>query len=368
MSLDPHQLGLTLVVAAGLSTAIGAAVVFHKKLVVLTSSKILAFTLGGSSGVMLYVSLVEILQKSMHAFAEVHPTPKTLTIARSNSSVPWTTVSAGTLPTADLEVSTVTYHDENPHNGLAYILATVSFFAGVIFIRLLSVLVDLLDRDAHELTHQSIHRIGLERQLNAAESRTLDRGVVRFDGGESADRSGTDTGAASEIEMANVTLVSGDEEVRKKKLGQMGIMTALAIAIHNFPEGLATYVATVASPSMGMALALAIGIHNIPEGISVAIPIFYQTGNRWRAFWIGAFSGFTEPIGGLIGYAVFYNREMNGNVFGALFGMVAGIMVWICLHELLPMAHAHDPSDHHVSLGVMLGMIIMAASLCLFVT
>jgi len=148
----------------------------------------------------------------------------------------------------------------------------------------------------------------------------------------------------------------------------MGINTAAAIAIHNFPEGLATFVGTLADPSVGITLAIAIGIHNIPEGLCVALPIYYATGSRIRGFLWALFSGISEPIGALIGYAIIKSSgdDMNQMVYGILFGIVGGMMVMIVISELLPTAYRYDPQDKVTTGSVVLGMAVMAASLCLF--
>merc|ERR1712176_1211257 len=120
----------------------------------------------------------------------------------------------------------------------------------------------------------------------------------------------------------------------------MGINTAAAIAIHNFPEGLATFVATLAEPAVGVTLAIAIGIHNIPEGLCVALPIYYATGSRIKGFLWALLSGISEPVGALIGYAIIKatGDDMNQIVYGILYGLVAGMMIMIVVLELLPTA------------------------------
>ena len=153
--------------------------------------------------------------------------------------------------------------------------------------------------------------------------------------------------------------------VKEARLLRMGMFTALAIAIHNFPEGLATFAAALKDPTLGVPVALAIAIHNIPEGIAVSVPIYYATGSRKKAFWYSFLSGLAEPVGALVGYgllAFFFNDI----VFGALFAGVAGIMVFISLDELLPAAQEYG--EHHLSIyGLIGGMAIMAVSLLLFV-
>jgi zinc transporter, ZIP family len=147
------------------------------------------------------------------------------------------------------------------------------------------------------------------------------------------------------------------------KLMRMGMMTALAIAIHNFPEGLATFTAALSDPNLGIAIAVAVAIHNIPEGIAVSIPIFYATGSRKKAFWHSFASGLAEPVGALVGFLILM-PFMGPQVFGYLFAAVAGIMVFISLDELLPSAREYG--KHHLSIyGLIAGMLVMALSLVL---
>ena len=150
-----------------------------------------------------------------------------------------------------------------------------------------------------------------------------------------------------------------------RKLVRMGINTALAIGIHNFPEGLATFVAALDDPAVGAVLAIAIGIHNIPEGLCVALPIYYATGNRWKAFMWACISGISEPIGALLGWVVLANT-MTDDLYAILFGLVGGMMVIISAKELLPTAHRYDPEDTVVTYSLIAGMVIMALSLVLF--
>jgi ZIP family zinc transporter len=158
----------------------------------------------------------------------------------------------------------------------------------------------------------------------------------------------------------------GSEQVNDKnrKLLRMGMFTALAIAIHNFPEGLATFAAALSDPALGLSIAVAIAIHNIPEGISVSVPIYYATGSKKKAFFYSFLSGVAEPVGALIGYFILLNF-FSDVVFGILFAGVAGIMVFISLDELLPSAQKYG--EHHLSIyGLILGMAVMALSLLLF--
>jgi ZIP family zinc transporter len=151
---------------------------------------------------------------------------------------------------------------------------------------------------------------------------------------------------------------------KNQKLLRMGMFTALAIAIHNFPEGLATFAAALSDPALGVSIAVAIAIHNIPEGISVSVPIYYATGSKKKAFYYSFLSGVAEPVGALIGYFILLNF-FSDFVFGILFAGVAGIMVFISLDELLPSAQKYG--EHHLSIyGLIGGMAVMALSLLLF--
>ena len=149
------------------------------------------------------------------------------------------------------------------------------------------------------------------------------------------------------------------------KLLKTGILTALAIGIHNFPEGLITFTATLQDPSLGIAIAFAIAIHNIPEGIAVSVPIYYATGSKKKAFWYSFLSGLAEPIGALLGFLVLMNIYSD-IVFGMAFAFVAGIMVIITIEDLLPAAREYGKGKLTI-LGFVSGMAVMALSLLLFI-
>jgi len=146
----------------------------------------------------------------------------------------------------------------------------------------------------------------------------------------------------------------------KDKLFRTGIFTAIAVTLHNFPEGLASYVSTMKSPALGISIALAIAIHNIPEGIAISIPVYYATGSRKKAFFAALFSGLTEPLGAVMAMAVL-GRFITDTLFGIIFGAVAGIMVYISLDELLPTSREYGENNLSL-LGLMLGMAVMAIS------
>lgn len=243
-------LAFTLVTLAGACTGIGASLVFYK-CVTKSNERILAGALGFSAGVMLYVTFIEIFQKSLEGFVE-----------------------AGL-------------------SGASYAVATITFFSGLVLMYLIEKLVERLRKN-------------------------------------------------------------------EDKLSKMGFMTALAIAIHNFPEGIATFVATLRDPSFGIVMAFAIGIHNIPEGMCVSIPLFYASDKRCKPFLWALLSGASEPIGALLAYMVIDDSPLT---FGIVFGLVAGMMTYVCLRELIPTAHRYDPKDELTTTSIIAGMAVMALSL-----
>ncbi len=249
-------IAIALTMIAGLSTCIGGLIAIFSKG---NNKNFLGFSLGISAGVMIYVSFMELLVKSMDVFCEYH----------------------------------------SPKVGTTFVV--IWFFSGM----LLGALIDRIIPDA-ELVPKNV------------------------------DKSGS-------------------------KLMRTGLVTALAMGIHNFPEGMATFVSALSSPALAIPIVAAIAIHNIPEGIAVSVPILYATKSRGKAFFYAFLSGIAEPVGAVIGYLVlmpFINDVTNAAVFAA----VAGIMVYISVDELLPAARRF--SKGHTSVyGVVIGMIIMAISL-----
>lgn len=161
-------------------------------------------------------------------------------------------------------------------------------------------------------------------------------------------------------EMNTISL----ESTGNKNLMRLGVFSAIAIAIHNFPEGMATFVSTMENPQAGISIAIAVAIHNIPEGIAVAIPIYYATNSRGKAIGNSFLSGVAEPVGGLLGYFILA-AIFKESFLGIILAAVAGIMVYISLDELLPTAEKYG--KHHVAIiGVIAGMAFMGFSLLFF--
>lgn len=156
---------------------------------------------------------------------------------------------------------------------------------------------------------------------------------------------------------------SCEDAVDRQRLMQCGVLTAVGIAIHNFPEGIAVFSASLKSLSLGLPVMIAIALHNIPEGISVSVPIYYATGDEKKAFGYSLFSGLVEPLGAVLAYIVLF-KFLSPQILGATLATVAGIMVFISFDELIPVSKEYG-SEHLSNLGLFLGMVLMAMSLYL---
>ncbi|CAM9865622.1 unnamed protein product [Heterosigma akashiwo] len=397
---NPHApFGFFLVTMAGLSTAVGAGMVFSERMVKMASKRVLAGALSLSAGVMLYVSFAEIFVKSQIGFEDAG-------FSTSN----------------------------------AYLYATLSFFGGIAFGKTLDIphhLLNSLFKHHFDLLLVNTAAGGGEREgarrrrtINISSGKKMkknnypeiryipscipnytpnksfspgnaavtspDLTTLNLDKAGKTPAEGSAPGQNSGNKCATQCSTHVGALVKSKsnpaagtpaqsspaalpaprrpptwpppkdaRLVRMGVLTALAIGLHNFPEGLATFVATLDDPSVGGALAVAIAIHNVPEGLCVAIPIYYATGSRAKAFGWALVSGISEPIGAGLGWLVL-SAVFSDVLYGVLFGLVAGMMVNICLHELIPTAHRHDPKDTIVSNCLVAGMAIMALSLVLF--
>jgi ZIP family zinc transporter len=271
-SANEANLGLAigLSVASGLCTSIGGLAVFVESITKQSQSRILSSALALSAGVMFYVSFVEIFAKARLA----------------------------------IEV------DFEP--GVALGITSVCFFSGMAVTGLLELLVhrimdsagarhshepvdpppDLASREAafsngEASSHRHAHAHSHRHTHATAPVRASEVIVTQ-----------PHSAAAGEDEEAGET---EPEEINKAEMRRTATLTAIAIALHNFPEGLATFIATLAEPALGIALAVAIAVHNVPEGMAVAIPVYYASGSKWKGFWWATLSGITEPIGGCIG-------------------------------------------------------------------
>jgi len=144
----------------------------------------------------------------------------------------------------------------------------------------------------------------------------------------------------------------------------IGLASAIGIAIHNLPEGLALFTAGLKDIKVALPIGIAILIHNIPLGIAISVPMYYSTKSRAKTFIYTLLVGLCQPLGAIIGYLIFSN-SLNDILFGILFSIIAGIMIFVSIDELLPTAQEYD--NHHTPVyGAIAGMFIMALSLLLF--
>ncbi|MFH7325655.1 zinc transporter ZupT [Desulfurivibrio sp. C05AmB] len=151
---------------------------------------------------------------------------------------------------------------------------------------------------------------------------------------------------------------------KARSLKRTGMFTALAVAIHNFPEGFATFSVALLDPALAIPIAIAIAIHNIPEGVAVALPIYHGSGSRQKGFWYSLLSGLTEPLGAVAGFIILA-PFLNEGSLGLIFALVAGIMIYISFDELFPSARLYGTA-HTPIIGLLGGMLVMALSLVLF--
>ncbi|MGE3246180.1 MAG: zinc transporter ZupT [Beijerinckiaceae bacterium] len=291
-------------IALAIAFGAGLATVLGSLMVIFareTNTRLLSFGLAFSAGAMVYVSLVEIFVKANDSFEKA---------AGAKAGYAW---------------------------------ATLFFFAGVALL----VALDRLVPNPHP---------------GMAEADVRDRAQVIAEGGPL-----TPVEFHPHLETParpGQTEVAVPAHTDRRLVARVGLLAALAITAHNLPEGLATFFATLDNPVVGAPLALAIAIHNIPEGVSIAIPVYYATGSKSKAVWATVVSGLAEPVGAIAGYALLA-QFLTPFVFGAVFAVIAGAMVFLALDELLPAARNYA-RGHETVYGIVVGMAAMALSLVLF--
>ncbi|CEG48817.1 zinc (zn2)-iron (fe2) permease family [Plasmopara halstedii] len=314
------SVAFALTIAAGAATVLGGMVVFSTRLVHLANPLSLAVALSISSGVMLFISLVEIFSASVKMLSEG-------------------------IRTEDMTADTATGH--------GWLCATGCFAVGVGLIYIIDIVV---------------HKISPEHEMTEIENlHDIRESIIQFESNKDSSKppmSFLESGASSCVE-SNTQYLKVDEEA-KRALQRMGLLSALAIGIHNLPEGVATYVGSIQKSSVGFSLAVGIGLHNIPEGIAVAAPIYFATGSRRRGIFWCIISAAAEPVGGIIAWLAI-GDGMDAIAEGILYGIVCGIMVCICIKELIPTSYKFAKNKPHVvAVGMYVGMLIMVTSLTLF--
>jgi ZIP family zinc transporter len=369
-----------LVTGAGLSTCLGALMVFNPRWVALANQGVLAGSLSFSAGVMVYISFTELFAHSLDKLEEHGFSSKK-----------------------------------------SYCAATLSLFLGMAVMRALDMLVHRLKRSgspsrsddggpakpasgASTLSasvrgslEDAMKRVGaggcpccddmpkhgaaskdplvasraVDRPLNRLEDAEA-RAAREAEAAESGERVEPESSSAAPSSRAlkpssraETAPLSGAEASLNRALLRPALMTGLALALHNFPEGIVTFIATLDDPRVGAGLGLAVAVHNIPEGICVALPVYYATGRRRDAFLWALLSGATEPLGALIAWLALVNRFCALSE-GIIFGVVGGMMIFISFCELLPAAFRADPHGKVTTAGLVSGMLVMALSLVAF--
>ena len=329
-------------IGAGLSTCIGGIIIFFKSLVQLASPRTLAISLSLSAGVMIFISLVEIFGKSVESYQ------KGFQVMLTND-----TFSCGELGyTFISRTEDGKYHCSHCNtlcDGHSWLATTATFILGVFIIFGMDYIVGIISPAAHEeleISHLNKLRdstmIDMERKVESfgsIEAVNCEEGFPKKDG-----------------PFSNLT---------KHQLNRTGVLTALAIGLHNIPEGVATYVGAIADTRVGAVLAIGIALHNIPEGIAVATPVYFATGSRLKAFMWTFVSALAEPLGAIIAWLI-VGDGLNPYIEGVMFGIVCGMMTTISFKELVPNAIKYCPNGHTVIFSILCGMGIMAMSLILF--
>jgi ZIP family zinc transporter len=275
--LEDFLFAFLLSLIAGLSTTIGSVIAFMVKK---PSPKFISFVMGFSAGVMIFISFVELLLRSM--------------------------------------------------SSIGYLPGILFFFLGMSIMFLIDVVVS--------------HKYEFE---NSIEVLINENGSYK-----------------PHLHYGHRHRQHFRGEKKNLKIDKTSLFIILGVFIHNFPEGMATFIGTLAEINLGLVLTLAITLHNIPEGIAVSMPIYAYTGSKKKAFKWSFISGISEPIGAIITW-VFLFPFITPTLMSALLGVVGGVMVYISLDELLPASRSLG-KEHHSILGIMSGMIIIALSLALF--
>ena len=346
MALDKDVvIAFVLSISAGLSTCIGGIIVFCKRFPQLASPVTLAISLSLSAGVMIFISLVEIFGKSVQSFKNGFGQQLLLNEATLFNDT--TTLGKRCMDflnkTNDGKYRCLSC--DTVCEGHAWLVATATFVLGVLLIFIIDYTVGWISPVVNE---------DLEVELdNRLPRRTLESGSVSGDKFEQRDQ------VNQPKEDAIFSRLS------KRELNRTGLLTSLAIGLHNIPEGVATYVAAIGNLRMGAVFAVGIALHNIPEGIAVATPVYLATGSRLKAFMWTLVSALAEPLGAFMALLIL-GDGLDAYVEGAMFGVVCGMMVTISFKELIPTAIKYHSRGNCGTLSILCGMAIMALSLIMF--
>ncbi|KAI9997274.1 hypothetical protein PInf_000714 [Phytophthora infestans] len=322
-------------VLGGLATTLSVLVISVKRLNFLASPLALSVAFALSSGVMLFIGLADLFEEAV-TFYRAHYT--------TGNADPEAYEKGGSASTGVCD---------NTCNGNAYLTAVAAFFGGVVIILLVEFLV---------------HSV-FERKKTAGEkANAVDVGEIE-EGDKAAFASPVPESPAngnhSELQSpatAESSNLLEQNAGQKEEYRRAGVMTGIAVAIHNFPEGLALFVSSLSGLRSGIVLSIGIILHNFPEGVAVAAPVYYATGSKMEAFKWTALSGIAQPFGAAIGWAA-VSGGMSFALEASLYGIVAGMLVCITVKELLPGAYRFDPSGKAFVVAFFGGLGIIALSI-----
>ena len=335
-------LAFGLTIGAGLSTCIGGLIVFFKPLVHLTKPISLAISLSLSAGVMVFISLVEIFGESIESFKKGFEIVKIFNSTSDCIEQGWDFLNKTTL-------GSYCSHCNPQCEGHSWLAASATYLLGALIIFALDFIVAKISPIAHASIQPS--------DVTTIHTTTPNSRADTLSTSENANTQDCEKNISSKEEIFS--------DSDKNQLNRAGMLTALAIGLHNIPEGVATYIGAIGDTRLGAALTIGIALHNIPEGIAVAASVYFATSNRLKAFLWTFVSALAEPLGAIIAWLI-VGDGLNPHVEGLMFGVVAGIMVTISFKEMLPNALKFYSKGHVVILSVLCGMGIMVLSLILF--
>lgn len=308
MQLSNFYLALSLTVMAGLSSIIGAFIVFIFKG---KSYKNLSFFLSLAAGVMISVSFIKIFYESVNSFME------------------------------------------NYEQKISMLLTVYSFFFGILICYFLDKLISDDYIDQTKLKKYAMYD---------NKSKRIDRDKINDKSIEKGNNVKKDSNIKNTVD---IKVGNAHNKNANCLIYRAGFISFIAMVLHNIPEGVATFVSAMTNFKLAIPIAIAIAIHNVPEGIAVATPIYYSTNSKWVAFKYTFFLAMSEPLGALLGF-IFLGKFMNDIIFGTIFGIVSGIMVYISFNNLLPLAYAFTNNKKVVLYGIIMGVAIMLTSVVMF--
>ena len=354
--------------AAGLSTCVGGIVLFFKCLLHLAKPATLGISLAVSAGVMIFISLAEIYGLSVKNFQKgfsVKNESEAISIENHNHTV------------------MNDYVCDSTCKGHGWSAGSASFLVGVLIIFLLDFLVHKISPDTEEEFDPKeldvLQRKDVESAKGVSNEYVKDP-MLKGSHAEGGKLNGAIIGSSSNnidnkaVHMGNEledkllhknTTTNIATQKSKKQLNRMGVLTALAVGIHNIPEGVATYIAAKSGSRLGAAMAIGIALHNIPEGIAIATPVYFATESKWKAFMWTIVAGIAEPCGSILCWLVI-GESLNHIAEGVIYGIVSGMMVTISFKELIPTSLKYNANINVFIASILSGIGIMVISLILF--